>query len=65
MLEPLVAAWPPFDDPPPVSRLVYWVEPKIACRVRFSEWSREGHLRFPIFSALRPDIDASGCVVDD
>jgi DNA ligase D-like protein (predicted ligase) len=64
LLEPLAVPRPPFIDPPPISRLVYWTEPAVVCRVRFSEWSREGYLRFPIFSALRPDIAAEDCVLD-
>jgi DNA ligase D-like protein (predicted ligase) len=64
MLEPTVISRPAFIDPPPVSRLVYWTEPSVVCHVRFSEWSRDGHLRFPIFSALRPDISPEGCVVE-
>jgi DNA ligase D-like protein (predicted ligase) len=64
LLEPLVVPRPPFVDPPPLSKLVYWTEPVVVCRVRFSEWSRDGHLRFPIFSALRPDISADDCTLD-
>jgi len=64
VLEPHVVDAPAFADPPPVARLVYWTAPRIVCRVRFSEWSRDGHLRFPIFSALRPDIEAASCVTD-
>ena len=44
--------------------LVYWSEPSVVCHVRFSEWSRDGHLRFPIFSALRPDLSPEDCVVE-
>jgi len=64
LLEPLVQAEPAFDDPPPISRLVYWTEPSVVCHVRFSEWSRDGHLRFPIFSALRPDLSPQHCVIE-
>jgi bifunctional non-homologous end joining protein LigD len=60
-LEPLHADVPPFIDPPRVDRFVYWTRPELVCHVRFSEWSRDGYLRFPIFSALRPDIDATDC----
>jgi DNA ligase D-like protein (predicted ligase) len=60
-LEPLHADAPPFVDPPRVARFVYWTQPDLVCRVRFSEWSRDGYLRFPIFSALRPDIDPAEC----
>ncbi|MEX0749176.1 MAG: hypothetical protein WD359_00070 [Dehalococcoidia bacterium] len=64
MLEPLVRDTPTFDDPPPIARLVYWTEPKVVCHVRFSEWSGDGYLRFPIFSALRPDLEPEHCGID-
>jgi DNA ligase D-like protein (predicted ligase) len=63
-IEPLVVDESPFFDTPQIARLIYWTRPQIVCHVRFSEWSREGQLRFPIFSALRPDIDAADCVVE-
>jgi bifunctional non-homologous end joining protein LigD len=63
-MEPLVADESPFFDTPQIPRLIYWTRPEIVCHVRFSEWSRDGQLRFPIFSALRPDIDAADCVVE-
>jgi bifunctional non-homologous end joining protein LigD len=63
-MEPLVVDESPFFDTPQIARLIYWTRPEIVCHVRFSEWSRDGQLRFPIFSALRPDIDAADCVVE-
>jgi bifunctional non-homologous end joining protein LigD len=63
-LEPLHVDPPPFFDAPPIPRLIYWTRPEVVCHVRFSEWTREGHLRFPIFSALRPDLAPEDCVVD-
>jgi DNA ligase D-like protein (predicted ligase) len=64
LLEPLVVDEPAFHDPPPIARLIYWTRPSLVCRVRFSEWARDGHLRFPIFSALRPDLDTRDCQLD-
>jgi DNA ligase D-like protein (predicted ligase) len=64
LLEPLAVPKPSFIDPPPISKLVYWTEPAVVCRVRFSEWTRDGHLRFPIFSALRPDVAPEDCTLD-
>jgi bifunctional non-homologous end joining protein LigD len=61
LLEPHHTPESPFFDPPPLLRLIYWTRPEVVCRVRFSEWSPDGHLRFPIFSALRPDIAAASC----
>ncbi len=63
-LEPISASQSPFYDTPQIPRLIYWTRPELVCRVRFSEWTREGNLRFPIFSALRPDLDAADCIVD-
>ncbi len=62
-LEPLLTDVSPFADPPPIARFIYWTRPELVCRIRFSEWSRDGYLRFPIFNALRPDVDPSECVL--
>lgn len=32
-----------------------WLEPKLVCEVRFSEWTRDNHLRQPAFLGLRED----------
>ena len=63
-MEPLLLDRSPFFDTPAIPRLIYWTRPEIVCHVRFSEWTREGQLRFPIFSALRPDLDPRDCLVD-
>lgn len=63
-LEPMHTTVSPFDDPPPVARFIYWTRPETVCHVRFSEWSRDGHLRFPIFSSLRPDLAPQECLAD-
>lgn len=38
-------------------RLCTWLEPKLVCEVRFAEWTRDGHLRQPVFLGLREDKD--------
>jgi DNA ligase D-like protein (predicted ligase) len=63
-LEADIAGMPHFDDPPRIPRLTYWTEPKTVCHVRFSEWTKDGYLRFPIFSALRPDLSPEDCRVE-
>lgn len=35
-----------------------WVQPKLVCQVRFSEWTRDAHLRQPSFLGLREDKPA-------
>jgi bifunctional non-homologous end joining protein LigD len=39
-------------------REVTWLAPKLVCQVRFSEWTREGMLRQPVFLGLREDKPA-------
>ncbi|MDB6063973.1 MAG: polymerase LigD, ligase domain protein [Pedosphaera sp.] len=34
-----------------------WLEPRLVCQIRFSEWTRDGHLRQPVFLGLREDKD--------
>jgi bifunctional non-homologous end joining protein LigD len=36
-----------------------WLEPELVCNVKFSEWSREKHLRNPVFMGLREDKNAN------
>ena len=54
-LRPLARESSPFVDAPKV-RGQHWVEPRLLCEVRFSEWTREGHLRHPVFLGLRDDV---------
>jgi bifunctional non-homologous end joining protein LigD len=35
-----------------------WVQPKLVCQVRFSEWTREEKLRQPVFLGIREDKSA-------
>jgi len=36
----------------------HWLEPKMVCQIKFSEWTRDGSLRQPVFLGLREDKDA-------
>ena len=55
-LEPLAAGDPPFAEPPP-QRAVTWLRPEAVAEVKFAEWTRDGHLRAPVFLRLREDVD--------
>jgi bifunctional non-homologous end joining protein LigD len=58
-LEPLARADSPFGpDGPKSTRADHWVEPKLVCEVRFTEWTEGGGLRHPIFLGLRTDRKA-------
>lgn len=41
---------------------VVWVRPELVASVKFSEWTPEGTLRFPIFVGMHPEVDARACV---
>lgn len=32
-----------------------WIKPELVCEIRFAEWTRDGHLRQPVFLGLRED----------
>jgi bifunctional non-homologous end joining protein LigD len=46
----------PLDPPPIMVKPVHWVRPELVVSVRYSEWSPDGTLRFPIFNGLRPEV---------
>ena len=54
-LRPLVRTTTPFVDAPR-ARGQHWVQPRLLCEVRFSEWTPEGRLRHPVFLGLRDDV---------
>ena len=39
-----------------------WLRPEIVASVKFSEWTAEGMLRFPIFVGLHPEVDPRACI---
>jgi len=35
-----------------------WVEPRLVCQVKFTEWTRKGEMRHPVFLVLCTDKPA-------
>ncbi len=58
-VRPLTRSTSPFVDAPR-GRGQHWVEPRLLCEVRFSEWTPEGRLRHPVFLGLRDDVGMEG-----
>ena len=53
----------PFATTPPKSPAkAHWVDPKLVCEVRFTEWTDESYLRHPAFMGLREDKDPKSVV---
>ena len=58
----LSTAESPLDGAPVMMRPVHWVRPEIVVSIRYSEWSPDGTLRFPIFNGLRPEVHPAEAV---
>jgi bifunctional non-homologous end joining protein LigD len=43
-------------------KLCHWVEPRLVCQARFSEWTKDGRLRHGVFLGLREDKAADEVV---
>jgi len=54
----------PFTKRSPKGKEHHWVEPKLVCEVRFTEWTTEGGLRHPAFLGLRNDKKPEECVFE-
>ena len=61
-LKPLETTKNPFGKRVDVLRKVTWVEPRLLCEVKFSEWTKDGRLRAPVFLGLRDDKPATEAV---
>jgi len=61
-LEPLVVDQRPFKQRIENERRAHWVKPVLVAEVTFSEWTQDGHVRHPVFHALRGDKPAKQIV---
>lgn len=57
-LRPLERSTCPFDVRPETNERPHWVEPRLVAEVRFSEWTRDGRMRHPVYLGLRGDVEA-------
>ena len=53
--------WSPAMTPSEM-RKCHWVEPKLVAQIRYTEWTRDGKLRHPVYLGLRPDKNARDVV---
>jgi bifunctional non-homologous end joining protein LigD len=61
-LRPLARATSPFEAGTiPTGRGHHWVEPRLVCEVRFTDWTDDGGLRHPTFIGLREDKKPQDC----
>ena len=57
-LKPLERLKSPFANPPKTETPAHWVKPDLVAEVRFTEWTRDGVMRHPVFVGLRLDKPA-------
>jgi bifunctional non-homologous end joining protein LigD len=64
-MQPLKCSRSPFDVRSPSGRGHTWIEPKLVCEVRFSDWTHDGGIRHPTFLGLRADKQPGDCRKDE
>lgn len=61
----LVAKQTPFKSKPNLKgRKPVWMRPVLVCEVEFSEWTKDHHMRHPVFKGLREDKEIPDTVPD-
>ena len=60
-MQPLKRSASPFERKSPKGRQHCWIEPKLVCEVRFSDWTQDGGIRHPTFLGLRSDKKPEDC----
>jgi bifunctional non-homologous end joining protein LigD len=63
-MKPFVRSDSPFEEKIDTNMPVTWVEPTLVCEIKFTEWTREGSMRHPIFMHLRPDKKPAEVMID-
>ncbi len=61
-MQPLRVDYCPFDPRPKTNEPATWVQPKLVCEAKFTEWTDEGILRQPVYLGLRPDKRAADVI---
>jgi bifunctional non-homologous end joining protein LigD len=54
-MKPLERVKAAFDEPPKTDTPAHWLRPELVAEVSFTEWTRDGLMRHPVFVALRED----------
>jgi bifunctional non-homologous end joining protein LigD len=57
-LQKLIIKKSPFDEVIKTNSPVTWVKPLLVCEIKFTEWTKNGQFRHPIFVRLRSDKSA-------
>ena len=58
-LKPNFVTTSPLSEKTGLRDTIQWVKPKLVCQVKFTEWTKDNHLRHPVYLGLRIDKKAS------
>jgi bifunctional non-homologous end joining protein LigD len=62
--QPLKRKQPPVQDLPRAQRATF-VSPKLVAQISYTEWTKDGRLRHPVFLGLRDDKDSKEVVLPE
>lgn len=62
-LKPLIQKKSPFIEDVKTNMPVTWVKPVLICEIKYTEWTKDGRMRHPIFLRLRNDKKANEVTV--
>ncbi len=65
LLQPLIQEHSPFEEVVKTNMPVTWVKPTLVCEIKYTERTRDGRLRHPIFLRLRDDKNANEITIED
>ncbi|MBC7695640.1 MAG: DNA ligase D [Burkholderiales bacterium] len=55
LMKPLIQKKSPIKTKVKTNMTVTWIKPLLVCEIKYTEWTRDGHLRHPVFLRLRED----------
>ncbi|HEY1038446.1 MAG TPA: DNA ligase D [Bacteroidia bacterium] len=65
LLQPLIQMQSPFEEKVKTNMPVTWVKPILVCEIKHTEFTRDGHMRHPIFLRLRDDKKANEVTMEN
>lgn len=54
----------PVDRVPYINREITWLDPVLVVEVKFTNWTKDGILRAPVFMRLREDKKPNECIIE-
>ncbi len=63
-MAPLVRKTSPFHEAPNKDKKITWLEPELVAQIKFTEWTKDGQMRHPVFKGLRMDLGKEDVKMD-